>query len=410
MSIALIVPLVVAGCGLVTSTVTSVLVLRGVLRFVRSRRRAASVLPLPPLSLLKPLHGAEPGLEEHLEGFFLQDYPDYEVLLCARQATDAGLEVAHRVAARHPEIKARFFTTGEPPYPNAKVASLDRMSRAAAHEILVVSDSDVRVDRGYLRAVAQPFAETEVGVVTCLYRGVVVASKTVPAPLPLWSQLEAVGMSVEMTAGVLVAELLEGMQFALGPTMAVRRSSLDRIGGFASLGEYCSDDFLLGNRVAAAGEKVVLSTHIIDHIILNATFSDSVKHQIRWMKSTRFSRPKGHLGTALTFATPYGVLAFAVLLLVGHPALGAFALLWSVANRALVAAAVAGLVVRERKLLRTVLLYPLRDLMGFAYWAASYGSDLILWRGEWYQLQHNGRMRRCASAPKAEERAPALTV
>jgi ceramide glucosyltransferase len=217
-------------------------------------------------------------------------------------------------------------------------------------------------------------------------------------------------MSIEMSSGVLVAEMMEGMQFALGPTMAVRRRCVEEIGGFHVLGQYCADDFLLGNLVAAQGHKVVLSTHVIDHIILNAGFSDSMKHQVRWMKSTRFSRPRGHFGTSLTFSTPFGLLAFAAALLLNHPALGIAALAWSVLNRILLAAVVGAGVVGERALLRTMLLYPLRDLMGFCFWLASYGSSHILWRGEAYELGEGGLMRSVNGTTAAEERESALTV
>ncbi len=403
--------LAIAIFGIITSTVTGVLVLCGTQRFLLRKHAPAAVF-LPPVSLLKPLHGAEPNLETHLEGFFQQNYPAYEILFCARQAADAGLEIARRVAARYPAIPSRFFTTGDPLYANAKVASLERMSEVALYEILVVSDSDVRIGPDYLSAVAAPFIDAKVGLVTCLYRGVAMPAGTDEphAPWPVWSQLEGVGMSIEMTSGVLVAEMLEGMQFALGPTMAVRRGCVEQIGGFRALGQYCSDDFLLGNLVAAAGHTVVLSGHVIDHIILNSSFSDSVKHQVRWMKSTRFSRPKGHFGTALTFSVPYGLLAFVTALAIGHPLLGALALLWSIANRMVLAAAVGAGVVAERTLWRTVLLYPLRDLMGFCYWAASYGSNTILWRGELYQLERGGLMRGAGHAGKVEDRESALTV
>jgi len=176
--------------------------------------------------------------------------------------------------------------------------------------------------------------------------------------------------------------------------MAVRRASVEEIGGFGSLGRYCADDFVLGNRIAANGHKVVLSQHVIDHIVLNEGFLQSIKHQVRWMKSTRFSRPKGHVGTALTFSVPFGVIAFLSAVVLGMPALGVAALAWSIISRMLLAAAVGGAVVRESNLLRTVLLYPLRDLMGFAFWVASYASNQILWRGEVFELLPNGVMRR----------------
>jgi ceramide glucosyltransferase len=195
------------------------------------------------------------------------------------------------------------------------------MQNAATHGFFVVSDSDVSVTPDYLLEVMEPFADKRVGMVTCLYRGV--------AHNSFWASLEAVGMSVEMSAGVLVAEMLEGMKFALGPTMVVRRESLDQVGGFRSLGGYHADDFMLGNLISAKGSSVVLSTHPIAHHVLNTSFLASVLHQVRWMKSTRFSRPKGHLGTALTFSMPYGLLGAAMALGLDRPLLALTLLLWS---------------------------------------------------------------------------------
>jgi len=381
--------------GLITSTVYCFMVVAGVIFFRRRRPVAPPADFAPPVSLLKPLHGSEPRLADHLEGFFLQDYPSYEILFCARSPQDAGLRTAREVAARFPEIPVRFLVTGEPPFANAKVASLDRMAKAARHALLVVSDSDVRVTPGYLRAVVAPFADENVGVVTCPYRGV--PSREMPTDhkrsAALWAQLEGVGMSIEMTAGVLVANMLEGMQFALGPTMAVRSRCLDEIGGFRPMGQYCADDFLLGNLVAANGHKVVFSDHAIDHIVLNTGFVDSMRHQARWSKSTRFSRPKGHFGTSLTFSMPFALLAAATALCLHWYWAAVIALGWGILNRMLLAAVVGSAVVRERALWRTVLLYPFRDLMGFGFWLASYGSSTILWRGEQYVLERGGSMR-----------------
>lgn len=377
--------LVLALLGLFASTVFTLLTIVATIRFRFQRDRAATPGDfLPPLSLFKPVHGDEPGLEAHLESFFRQDYPAYEILFCARSEHDPGLLTARRVAARHPHIPVRFLSTGEPQYINAKVASLEVMEAAATHDIFVISDSDVHVAPDYLRSVAQPFHNEKVGAITCLYRG--------EARPGLWGQLEAVGMSIEMTAGVLVANMLEGMRFLLGPTMAVRRECVRAIGGFGVFGNYCSDDFMLGKLVAEQGYTVVLSQHVINHVIVNEGFIDTQKHQIRWMRSTRFSRPKGHFGTSLTFSVPFGILALLAALALHHPT-AAFALFgYAVGIRMLLALVVGGFAVRERILLRTILLYPLRDLLGFVYWAASYWSDLILWRGREFRLTQDGLM------------------
>ncbi|MBT9330994.1 bacteriohopanetetrol glucosamine biosynthesis glycosyltransferase HpnI [Paracidobacterium acidisoli] len=376
--------------GLLTSSVFTGLVIAGAIRFIRRKRhRAESQTFQQPVSLLKPLHGAEPNLDIHLESFFLQDYPSYEILFCARSATDTGLAIARQVASRYPQIPVQFLIAEEPVYINAKVSSLERMAAAARHDLFIISDSDVRVTPDYIRSVVAPFADANVGAVTCLYRGV--ADKGT-----IWSKLEAAGMSIEMTSGVLVADMMEGMQFTLGPTMAVRRPCVDEIGGFRILGPYCADDFVLGNQIAAHGHTVVLSTHVIDHVILNLSFTASQKHQIRWMKSTRFSRPKGHFGTALTFSVPFGLLSFVAALALHHPFLASALLLYSLVIRMLLAAIVGASVVEERHLLRTILLYPLRDFLGFCYWMASYGSNKILWRGEVYRLMPGGLMHAIA--------------
>ena len=371
--------------GMVTSTVYAVLVAVAAVRLARRARMQQPGVFAPPVSLLKPLHGSEPELASHLKSFFQQDYPDFEIIFCARSDEDKGLEIAREVAARYPQVKARFLCSGHSPYANAKVWSLEHMEKAAAHRFLVVSDSDVSVTSSYLRAVIAPFEDRRVGMVTCLYRGVTGGS--------FWSTLEGVGMSIEMSAGVLVAEMFEGMKFALGPTMVVRRDTLDNVGGFRALGPYHADDFMLGSLIAASGQQVVLSTHTINHHVLNLSFLTSVLHQIRWMKSTRFSRPKGHMGTALTFSIPYGFLGAGAAMALSRPLLGALLLLWSWASRVVLAGLVSGLVVAEPSRLRTMLLYPLRDLLGFGYWVASYVSNQVRWRGQVYNLLQDGFMR-----------------
>ena len=293
--------------GVVTSTVFSFLVVAGIRRF-RSLPTAIPDPPyLPPVSVLKALHGDEPDLEANLTSFFEQDYPDYEILFCARHSNDKGLEVARKVAARYPNISSRILTCGEPPWPNARTFSLEIMRREARNQILVSGDSDVRVGRDYLASVVQPMRDPEVGMVTCVYRGVTRHG--------LWAQLEAIGMSVEMTSGVLVANMLEGMQFALGPSMVMRQSSVEKIGGFEKVAQYYADDFVLGNWIAQAGEKVILSPYIIEHHVLNASLKSSIAHQQGWATSTRFSRPMGLFGEVLTYAVPFGLLALVSL---GH--------------------------------------------------------------------------------------------
>ena len=374
--------------GLLASTVVAGIVLTAAPKYLKERRAARSHPAFtPPLTLLKPLHGVEPGLAEFLATFFDQDYPEYEILFCTRAANDPGLEIARRVASRFPQVPVKFLSTGgQPDYINAKAASMELMESAAAHQILVISDSDVRVGPGYLRAVALPFADPEVGAVTCPYRGIA-------AEGGLWARLEAVGMSVEMTAGVLAAQAVEGMQFVLGPTMAFRRDVIRRMGGFRVTADYCADDFVLGNQAYKLGSRVALSHYAIDHMVINSGFVSTIKHQVRWMKSTRFSRPKGHLGTALTFSIPFGLLAWLAASASAHPWWGLGLFGWSLATRIVLALAVGRAVVNDSSWFGLLMLYPIRDLMGFCFWAASYLSNRIVWRDRILELLPGGKMR-----------------
>jgi len=391
--------LAIAIFGTLTSTVFLVLALLGSSRFARKRKQFRSAAAyFSPVSVLKPVHGLEPNLQENLESFFCQDFPDFELIFCARQANDPGLQMAQRLSRKYPNVKVRILACGEPPWTNAKLFSLEKMWKEAAHDLLVISDSDVRVSRDYLREIIKPFADPKVGMTTCIYRGLPAGG--------FWTELEAFGYSVEMTSGVVVADMLEGMKFALGPTMVVRRECVEALGGFGFMADYCADDYILGNRVAESGREVVLSHHVIDHMVFHHSFLDSMRHQVRWMRSTRFSRPKGHFGTVLTYAMPYGVLGLIAALATGHPALG-----WSLFGAAflnrVIQSIVAGYcVAADRKALTHAFLYPIRDLLGMFLWIGSYLSAKIHWRREIYRLSTGGLMLRLeepTDVPNREE-------
>jgi len=367
--------------GVLTSTVYLFLVGIAAVRFLRKSKSASEFAP--PVSLLKPLHGAEVGLRDYLESFFKLDYPNYEILFCARHEDDPGLKIARELCEKYPRVAARVLTSGEPPWPNAKCYSLDKMKALAKHEIFVITDSDVRVKPDYLRAVVQPFEKERTGLVTCIYRGVAEQAG-------FWAKMEGLGMSVEMTSGVLVAEMLEGMKFALGPSMVVRRKCVEEIGGFRRLGEYLAEDFMLGNLIAETKYTVELSGHVIDHCIVNTKLRKSLEHQWNWMKSTRFSRPMGHLGTGLTFGLPFGLLVLFGALVSDQPLLGLAAFGWTVFLRVLQSLVVGWFVVRDEQAVRMALLYPLRDLLGSILWMASYASRTVGWRGHKYEIKARG--------------------
>lgn len=372
----------VAVIGTLSSSVFLGLVVVEVIRFHADARKQLASIPdnshLPPVSVLKPIHGLEAQLKENIESFFRQDYPNYEILFAADSADDAALDVAREVCARYPHIRSRILVTGTP-WPNPVVYAFHSMAEVAAHEILVTTDSDVEVTPNYLREIVAPLLDPQVGMVTCVYRGKNAAG--------FFSGLTAIGMSVEMTAGVLVANLLEGMKFGLGPTTVVRKDSLASIGGYTALQDYIAYDFAIGNLIAKAGYKVVLSCHPINHVVNQKSFRHMWQNQLRWAQTTRYSRPKGHFGSGLIFAMPYGLLGFVAAALLGHWTIAIAFLAVAVLNRMIEAWLVGWTVVRDPNVRRAPWLYPLRDLLGFAVWFASYLNLRYVWRDSRFELK-----------------------
>ena len=384
----------IAALGTLTSSIFCGLAVAAALRFQRRKRRAAAVLHdfLPEISILKPLHGAEAGLEESLESFFLQRYPaPYEILFCARREEDAGLQIARKVAARHPDVPARFLTCGEPEFPNPKMYSLALMAEAAPFPYLVTSDADARVRGDYLLECVQSLApgHTERGrkveLASCLYVGHVDRGR-------LFTHMDAAGKSVEMGSGVLVADMLNGTDFALGVTMILQKQAFLDAGGYADLGNHWAEDFVLGNRLAAAGRGVEMSTHVIQLVVADQGAVRSFRDQLRWMQSTRRSRPWGHLGTGLTFAMPFGVLGCLLEAFRGEWTAAGLFLAVAIANR-LLQAAVMLRVLGSGRVLLYALLYPLRDLLGFAIWCCSYLPADTRYHGSRFRIMPDGRLK-----------------
>lgn len=363
------------------------MVVAAALRFGLRRRREkrAGADFLPAVSMLKPLHGTEPGMERNLETFFEQDYPEFELLFCAREESDEGLSLARRVGARYPHVDAQFVTCGEPmpKFHNAKVYSLAKLDSVAKNDLYVTSDADVRVERNYLRQMIQTLKDPHVGLASCVYLGTTEGGFS--------AQIDAVGKSVEMSSGVLVADMLEGTKFALGATMAVRRKSFQDVGGFDELGQFYADDFVLGNRLAKQGTGVLLATHVIRLMVQDSPFWLSFRNQLRWMQSTRRSRPWGHLGTGLTFAMPFGVVGLLWGVSSGHALLGLMWLAAMVLNRWVQSFAVLR-ALGDSNWLYGMLLYPIRDMLGSMLWMASYGGDNFYYRGKVYKLKDGGRV------------------
>jgi ceramide glucosyltransferase len=386
----------VAIVGTLSSTVYLGLVLAAVAKFRAESRKlllpSAAAEDLPAVSMIKPVHGLEPQLRENIESFFRQDYPRFEILFGADAEDDAALAVVREVSARFPRVESRIIAHGVPPWPNPQTYSLHCLSKEAKYGVIVASDSDVEVAPNYLREVVTPLLKPGIAMTTCLYRGKNVGD--------FWSNQTAMLMSVEEPAGALVANLLEGMKFGLGPTIAVRKEALEKIGGYEKFYDYSANDFILGNLIHKAGYQVVLSGHVIDHIVNQSTFRKMLQNQLRWRVTERYCRPKGYLGMGLIFAMPFGILGLLAAGLLGHWAGGAGLLAWAVANRWIMAFAVGWLALRDRPLLGKIWLYPTRDLLGFIVWCMSFGGTKIAWRSSRFELQGERMvLRKDASHP-----------
>jgi ceramide glucosyltransferase len=337
--------------------------------------RPAELRAVEPVSILKPLAGLDADLESNLRTFFEQDYPEFEILFAVRETDDPAAAVVEKLRREYPAVPSRLLITGEPPYANAKVFSLDRMLDASAHDLLVMSDSDIRVTSTLLKTIAAEFQDPKLGVATCPYRAVAGAG--------FWSRIEAIGMNTDFLAGILVARMLEGMRFAVGPTIAARRRALASIGGFDRLKDYLAEDFVMGKFAAEAGYGVSLSSYVIEHHIgTSPDFRHNAAHRLRWTRSTRRSRPAGYVGQLFTMPVP-----LALLLAAWNPAW------WPVlpvtlAIRGIAAWAVSRLVLQARL---NWLLLPMEDIAGFCFWLAGFFGNTITWRGRRYRVESDGR-------------------
>lgn len=361
------------------SAIYSLLSILAAIRFLATQ--SPEPLAPQPISLLKPLAGLDAGLESNLRTCFEQDYPVFEILFAVRDTSDPAVPVVSKLCREYSHIPTRLMVTGDPPYPNAKVYSLDRMLAAAAHDLIVMSDSDIRIDRHLLRTIAKEFQDPSLGIATCPYRAVGGPS--------FWSRLEAIGMNTDFLGGVLVARMLEGMHFAVGPTVAARRDALESIGGFDRLKDYLAEDFVMGKFAAEAGHGVILSSAIVEHHIGSADFLKNAAHRLRWTRSTRRSRPYGYAGQLFTMPLPLAVALIAA----DHS-------LWPLALASILCRIVAAYVISSRVLHAKLnwLLLPVEDLALFCFWVAGFFGSTIVWRGRRYKLHTDGRFELMAAA------------
>jgi ceramide glucosyltransferase len=336
----------------------------------------------PPVTILKPLRGLDPQMYESFRSHCVQDYPEYEIIFGVSEPDDPAVEAVHRLMREFPNCKIRLLVCPEVLGNNRKTSNLVQMLAFAQHDHILINDSDIYVTPDYLRRVMAPFARPQVGMVTCPYRGI--AANT------LGSKLESIGISTDFIAGVLVASQIEsGIHFALGSTLAMSRTALEAIGGLRPLVDYLADDFELGYRISKAGYEVVLADIVVETHLPAYSFRGFFEHQMRWARSTRDSRRMGYVGLLLTFGLPWAI--FAVLLAPltwwSWAALAAAAAL-----RAAVAFKVGVGIVHDRAVRHRLWLVPLRDLVAFGVWFASFADHTVHWRGEVFILE-KGKIR-----------------
>ncbi len=329
----------------------------------------------PPVSILKPIRGLDPGAYENLASFCRQDYPVYELVLCVDSDDDAVRAVVDKLQSDFPKIDIRVLLGSGRVASNDKVAKLARLVAEARHEVLAISDSDVLVRPDYLRTVTAPLREPGVGVVTCFY--IHHGERTFA------DRLQTAGMMSDFYAGVLVDWQLEGLKFTLGPSITTTRSRLAGFGGYAALENRPADDLLVGRLIAEQGFEVRLLPYTVSTVSDYQSIGDLLHKRLRWIVVMRHMRPWGHLGLLLTQGLVWSLVAIAI-----HPSaavacgyLGAYlalraAMTWVIGARGL----------RQPHLWRSMLLIPLWDAVAFGIWVASFTRNSIRWRGADYHI------------------------
>ncbi|HEV3092499.1 MAG TPA: bacteriohopanetetrol glucosamine biosynthesis glycosyltransferase HpnI [Candidatus Cybelea sp.] len=334
-------------------------------RFGRRASESNTAENLPPVSLLVPLHGEELGLEENLRAFALQDYPVCQLVLGVTQADDRALAVAQRIVAALPDRDIAINVGEASGVPNPKIANVLSMMRLVRHKVLILADSDTRVNPAYVRTVTAPLQEPNVGVVTCLFAGV---------PDGTFSgKLAAMFMNEQFIPSVLVNHLFGPPRHCLGPTNSVRSAVLSEIGGFGALAPHLADDFMLGNYIAARGLRVVLSRYVVRTIVSDSSLAMLWNHELRWHRTIRGVQPAGYAGLFLTYPLPLALLAF---LIAPQPKRAAVLLAAALARVALQRASGRALGVACAS---AWLVLP-RDLFGIAVWVCGLGGRKVRWR------------------------------
>jgi ceramide glucosyltransferase len=346
------------------------------------RRFAARAQPpapmAPPVSILKPLCGEDAGLYDNLESFCRQEYPQWQVVFGVQDPGDPAIPVVRRLIAAYPEADLVLVVEPSRRDGNLKVANLQNMLPMARHDVIVIADSDMHVRPDYLAEVTAPLADSATGLVTCLYRGVSAGG--------LWSQLACLNINHGFLPQALVAAALGERNGCFGATIALRRDTLDAVGGLAVIAESLADDHALGAAVRRLGRHVVLSPHVVDNVVAEPSLAALFRHELRWSRTIRAIAPAGFAGSILTQPIALALLALA-LAAAPRPAVAVLAL-------ALVCRAVmVRMVDRALRLAATPLwLMPLRDLLSFAVFIATFLSRTVAWRDRTFRIGRDGQL------------------
>ena len=345
-------------------------------RYFRQPRQAAPGAFTPPVSILKPIRGIDPDAYENFSSFCRQDYPEYEILFCVIDREDPILPVIERLQREFPQRRIQVFFGSGRTAPNDKVAKLARLVEEARYEYVVINDSDVRARPDYLRSVVEPLHDFSVGATTCFYASI--GEKT------FTDGLQTVGMLSDFYAGVLVAWQLDGVKFALGPTIATTRGHLAGFGGYAAIENRPADDLLVGRLIAEQGLEVRLLPYVIDTVADFQSMRELVHKRLRWIVVMRHMRPWGHLGLLLTQGLPWSLAAIAV-----HPtAAVAFGYLGTYfALRCAITWLIGAHGLKRPAQWKHMPLIAVWDALAFAIWVASFLRRSIRWRGADYYIR-----------------------
>jgi ceramide glucosyltransferase len=335
---------------------------------------------VPPVSILKPVRGVDREAYENFASYCRLNYPEYELIFAAADPDDPAVPIIEKLQRDFPEHGIRLVTSVEWFGENKKVNNLCAAARAAKYELLVMTDTDVRVDRDYLREVVAPFVDPAVGAVTAFYR--CMGGGTLAA------ELDMLGMCADSVPSAVVARKLEGkVQFAFGWTMATTKKHLAEIGGWEAMANYHSDDFELGNRIAKKGHRIELMRKPVWMVFPKQTAADFVRHEMRWAIGLRNVRPAGYAGMAFTHGLPWAVAAAIAAASAGWAEVAVFYPVSYLVLRLAVAwtAGVWGL--GDTGIAPKLWLLPVRDAISAAVWVAGLFSDKIRWRGLEYRVK-----------------------